>query len=568
MAMNGPTNHTDLYQPSNAAAATTAPAAADQTNSANLSKDEVAWFFVERYYTTLSKNPEKLHLFYSKRSQFVYGQEGQSANVSVGRQSIQERIKELDCQNCKIRVSNVDSQASYENIVIQVIGETSNNAGDPKKFAQTFVLARQPSGYFVLNDILRFIDDEGEEPAEPLEQETVAAEPEAPIAATEAVQESEPVEEQSAPAQPASFDPEAVDKKLEEANAEAPVASVEDIVTPEPAEEEPTEVPVIAAETVTESTPDAETAAQELAEETIEKVEQPHEPTPTPAVVRQAPAASAAPAPAVVAAAPAAAPTPAQPPKPMTWASRAAAAAGPKVTPAMPLPKAATAPVPRPAVATTAGPTTAPAVAAAAPAAAAAAPNATQAPALVPAPTAAPQATVPTAQAAQPAGKEAGTEWQTAGGDSKRQNKPQSVSGTADKDGTLGYVKYVTDKIDRDELHAILGQHGELTYFDINRAKNCAFVEFATAAGCQAAIAANPHIINGESIVVEPRRPKAGAYGGTNYGTGRGNVHNRGGRGGFDGRSGGHSSRGSFGGQGRGRGGLPRTRGASQAANA
>lgn len=26
------------------------------------SKDEVGWYFVEQYYTTLSKNPEKLHV--------------------------------------------------------------------------------------------------------------------------------------------------------------------------------------------------------------------------------------------------------------------------------------------------------------------------------------------------------------------------------------------------------------------------------------------------------------------------------------------------------------------------
>lgn len=28
----------------------------------NLSKDEVGWYFVEQYYTTLSKSPEKLHV--------------------------------------------------------------------------------------------------------------------------------------------------------------------------------------------------------------------------------------------------------------------------------------------------------------------------------------------------------------------------------------------------------------------------------------------------------------------------------------------------------------------------
>lgn len=89
-------------------------------------------------------------------------------------------------------------------------------------------------------------------------------------------------------------------------------------------------------------------------------------------------------------------------------------------------------------------------------------------------------------------------------------------------------------------------------------------MEFKTTAGYQAAVAANPHVISGENIVVEPRRPKAGAYGGSNYSAGRGN--NRGGRGGFDaGRSGSHGSRGSFGGQNRGRGGAPRGRGAAQA---
>ena len=28
----------------------------------NIPKDEVGWYFVEQYYTTLSRNPEKLHV--------------------------------------------------------------------------------------------------------------------------------------------------------------------------------------------------------------------------------------------------------------------------------------------------------------------------------------------------------------------------------------------------------------------------------------------------------------------------------------------------------------------------
>ena len=98
--------------------------------------------------------------------------------------------------------------------------------------------------------------------------------------------------------------------------------------------------------------------------------------------------------------------------------------------------------------------------------------------------------------------------------------------------------------------------------------QNCAFVEYKTIEGYQAAVASNPHVVTGENIVVEPRRPKSTAYGGSNYGSGRGNASGRG-RGGFDGqRGGGQGSRGNYSGQNRGRGGIARTRGGSQANNA
>ncbi|KAI0023161.1 hypothetical protein F4780DRAFT_730199 [Xylariomycetidae sp. FL0641] len=526
-------NHSDQFQPfSTAPTTSTTDETSSSTSANNLGKDEVAWFFVEQYYTTLSKHPEKLHLFYSKRSQFVYGQEAQVANVSVGRQAIQERIKELDFQDCKVRVSNVDSQASYEQIIIQVIGETSNKAGDPKKFVQTFVLAQQPSGYFVLNDILRYIDEDVEdEPAEaPVPAEPVEEAATVPVEEAKA-EEADQTKKETVEETPATLD--AIDNKLEE------VKATEQETAPangEPAVEAATEQAPAAPEPATKAeepaAADPEVTAKEVAEETAKEEEKPTDPSPTPVATRKPAAPAAAPAPAP-------APAPAQPPKPMTWASRAAAAAGPK--PVVPLPKTATPPA--------AARTTAPAQPAAAQPAAPAAPSAE--PAAAPAPAA------------------ESTEWQTAGGDSKRQNRPQSISGPpAEKEGTMGYVKYVTEKVKNEDLRSTLAQHGELVYFDINRQKNCAFVEFKHPAGYQAAVAANPHVVNGESIVVEPRRPKAGAYGGANYAN-RGNMANRGGRGGFDGsRSGSQGGRGSFGrGGGRG-GGMPRGRGASQAANA
>ena len=41
---------------------TTAPSASSGDSNTDISKDEVGWYFVEQYYTTLSRSPEKLHV--------------------------------------------------------------------------------------------------------------------------------------------------------------------------------------------------------------------------------------------------------------------------------------------------------------------------------------------------------------------------------------------------------------------------------------------------------------------------------------------------------------------------
>ncbi|KAF9766730.1 hypothetical protein IL306_000829 [Fusarium sp. DS 682] len=521
MASNGNFTQQDQYKesvdqqqtaPTTTAADGSATAASSATS--NPSKDEVGWYFVEQFYTTLSKSPEKLHLFYGKRSQFVYGKEAEVAKVSVGRQDIQERIKNLDFHDCKVRISNVDSQASFENIVIQVIGETCNNNKAPRKFVQTFVLAQQPSGYFVLNDILRYIDDESddesaaseeaaEEPAAPTTEEPAApAEPEAPQSVEETKEEAP------------TLDPEVIDQKLEEVSTSKDSVTLNGSTTEEVDEAKAPETkPEVPAET-------ADEAAKELAEEDVKEPEKPKDPSPTPVSKP-------------VAAPPAAPEKPAGPPKPMTWASRAAAAV-PK--PVVPLPKTTTPPVNQ---------SRAPAPAAAAP---------TSQPATAPVATA-------NAPATEAAAKDAAG-WQTAGSDSKRQNRPQSVSGppSADKESTTAYVKFVTDKVQEADLRNALAVFGELKSIDIIRQKNCAFAEFKTPEGPKAAVAANPHTINGETIVVEVRRKTGPNNAGSGSG-GRGSVSGRG-------RGGGQGPRGNFSGQNRGRGGAPRGRFGAQSQNA
>ncbi|KAF6817167.1 NTF2 and RRM domain-containing protein [Colletotrichum sojae] len=516
------------------------PAATNDGASATVgtpSKDEVGWYFVESYYTTLAKNPEKLHLFYGKRSQFVNGMEAEVAPVSVGRQSIQERIKSLDFQDTKVRITNVDTQASFDNIFIQVIGESAHkDATEPRKFVQSFVLAPQNTGYWVVNDVLRYIlEDEDEDEAAAAAD--AAAEPEAQPekeqpAVEEAVETAQPeaeakVEKTPEEAAAPAIDPTVVDKRLEEVSA-APQDAASSNGDAEPAAAESVKAPEA---TVEEPAADPEATAKEIAEEDIKEPEKPADPSPTPVVPTKAPAA---PAP--------------QPQKPSSWAGLLK---GPSSKVAVPIPKTATPPAGAKAKAPV------PVAATPQPAAPAPAPAAAPVPAPAPAPASAKE---PEAEA--PAAKD---DWKSV----VRQNRPQSISQSpSDNNGTLGYVKFVTEKVKSEDLKAALAAHGELTYFDINRQKNCAFVEFANAAGYQAAVSANPHIVNGEHIVVEPRRPKATAYGGSNYSAGgRGNASGRG-RGGFEGgnRSGSQGNpRGNFsGGQGRGRGSV-RGRGASQA---
>ncbi|KAG5961342.1 hypothetical protein E4U57_007724 [Claviceps arundinis] len=524
-------------------------------NTANrsLSKEEVGWFFVEQYYTTLSRQPEKLHLFYNKVSQFVYGREAEVTNVAVGRQQIQERIKALEFLDCKVRVSNVDTQASFDNIVIQVIGETSNKGDESKKFVQTFVLAQQPSGYFVLNDILRYIsEDEEDNSTAPVDTPVESQEPVPTVAEPDCVEENGTEE--------SKLDAEAVDEKLNEAAVSQNEPLNGNLVAEHPkiAEAKPE--------------PAAEVPSQVTAEETAASPEKTETASPPPAYVAVAPAPapipSSAPSPTpattstpAAASAPAAPAAPAAPPKPMTWAGRAAAASGPR--PVVPLPKAANTPAPT--VATGAGVPAAPSTA---PPAASAAANSTTSPASARSvPAARPAA--PAAHLPETAAKES-TGWKTAGVDSKRQTRSQSISThAAGKEGTLAYVKFVNEKVRDADLRNALSACGELAYFDINRQKNCAFVEFKTVEGYQAAVAANPHPVNGAEVVVEPRRPKTTGHGATNYHTHRGNGSGGRGRGGSDGsRIGQGSQRGNYTGQNRGRGGAVRGRGGAQVTNA
>ncbi|PGH31503.1 hypothetical protein GX50_05745 [[Emmonsia] crescens] len=467
----------------------------------DIPKDEVGWFFVEQYYTTLSRNPEKLHLFYSRKSQFVSGVEAEKVTVAVGQKAINERIKELDFQDCKVRVLNVDSQASFDNILVSVIGEISNKSEPSRKFIQTFVLAEQPNGYYVLNDIIRYLADEEEEavveetPVEPeqaagvLEPTATTVEQEAaPEVATEVATERQADNEISA---------QEIDEKLEVINVNGDIVTTP-AAEPQPAAETADEQVAAAPTSSSTAAPVAPVAAPAVPEVAPEP-EKPKEPEPTPAV----------PPPKAAAPVPEKEPAPPVAKTPMSWASIASSRAGAAAaaTPVVVTPTPAAAPAPQKAAAP------APSQAAATSAATAAAP--------------AGESEALTSQSSN------GSEWQTAGADhGRRQGRPQSIS-TPGEENTRGLIKNVNEKVDAALLKQVMSRFGKLKYFNVNRQQGTAFVEFADVAAYKTALSSNPHQIGTEEVTVERRRP--GGFGGnSSYGSGRGGS----GRGRGDGRSG------------------------------
>ncbi|KAF2234045.1 hypothetical protein EV356DRAFT_515718 [Viridothelium virens] len=524
--------------------------ASGNSNSAGLPSDEVGWYFVERYYTTLSRQPEKLFLFYQKRSQFVSGVEAEKAPVCVGQKAINDRIKELDIQDCKVRVTNVDSQSSDENIVIQVIGEISNKSAPHRKFTQTFVLAKQTNGYFVLNDIFRYIieDEEFEGTGESEELQQNQAVP-------SGIQEPKPSTEETEPRTLTSSDDPAaqeadaaqVDRELEQkvlkedamelGESDPPVngaANTEDAGSVQHTED----APAVAAPAVPEETdPAADTETAPAAPEF--EAEKPKAPEPTP--IASPPPASTAPP--VVTAPP---PKPAAPKAwanvapaaPKTWANLAAAANNRIATPATP----AVQPTPSPA-----------------------ANQAKQTPPAPPSTTNAP--TGPAAQTTSNEAAAAGSpqdEWQSVNHEhNKRQ--PRAQPAQSEQPNSRAYIKNVYESVDGDELKKTLEKYGEIAYFDISRQKNCAFVDFATPAGYQAAVAANPHVLGNDRIFVEERRLRPGSY--PYVPRGRGDMRGgRGGNGPRDGGRGGFQQKPAFAPRGRGANVGARGRGAAQAA--
>ncbi|XP_063784407.1 ras GTPase-activating protein-binding protein 1 isoform X3 [Pseudophryne corroboree] len=225
--------------------------------------------FVRQYYTLLNQAPDFLHRFYGKSSSYVHGgldTNGKPADAVYGQTDIHKKVMSLNFKDCRTKIRHVDAHATLnDGVVVQVMGELSNNRQPMRRFMQTFVLAPEGSvanKFYVHNDIFRYQDevfgDSDTEPPEESDEEV-----------------DEPEERQQTPEVVATDDGNYYDQSG--SNNDLDEALEEQIVEPEPEPEpEPEQDPE--PEVVEEK---CEPVSEELAPEEEEAVEK--SPSPLPA---------------------------------------------------------------------------------------------------------------------------------------------------------------------------------------------------------------------------------------------------------------------------------------------
>lgn len=75
-------------------------------------------------------------------------------------QAINEKILDFNYEDYAAEIKTADAQESYEKgVIVLVTGCLTGKDNLRRKFTQTFFLAPQDKGYFVLNDVFRYIEE-------------------------------------------------------------------------------------------------------------------------------------------------------------------------------------------------------------------------------------------------------------------------------------------------------------------------------------------------------------------------------------------------------------------------
>ncbi|XP_076925714.1 nuclear transport factor 2-like isoform X2 [Bidens hawaiensis] len=127
--------------------------------SSSVTASQVGSYFVQQYYQVLQQQPEFVHQFYSDSSTMVRV-DGESTETASAIFQIHSLIQSLHFSGIEIKTIN-SLESWSQGIVVVVSGSVKSKIFSGwKKFVQTFFLAPQEKGYFVMNDIFHFVSEE------------------------------------------------------------------------------------------------------------------------------------------------------------------------------------------------------------------------------------------------------------------------------------------------------------------------------------------------------------------------------------------------------------------------
>ncbi|GMI73969.1 hypothetical protein like AT3G25150 [Hibiscus trionum] len=122
--------------------------------------DVVGNAFVHQYYHVLHQSPELVHRFYHDVSKLVRPEGNGVTSITSTMQAINDKILSLGYGEFTAEITTVDAQDSHNGgVLVLVTGHLTGKDKVKQKFTQSFFLAPQDKGYFVLNDVFRFIDE-------------------------------------------------------------------------------------------------------------------------------------------------------------------------------------------------------------------------------------------------------------------------------------------------------------------------------------------------------------------------------------------------------------------------
>nr|XP_043608117.1 nuclear transport factor 2-like isoform X2 [Erigeron canadensis] len=117
--------------------------------------------FVDQYYHILHHSPDMVHKFYQDSS-FISRPDEDGAMITVTTmKGINDKICSMDYTAYKAEIKTADAQESYKDgVIVLVTGYLTRKEDNlRRKFIQSFFLAPQDKGYFVLNDVFRYVED-------------------------------------------------------------------------------------------------------------------------------------------------------------------------------------------------------------------------------------------------------------------------------------------------------------------------------------------------------------------------------------------------------------------------